>query len=460
MSPSKTTHFEISERKILLRIVDFLIAGLAIWTSVKIFDLNYFGVLNNFYQWFLILGIYLVFFATVFELYDLQKAESKYRVFKNLVIVCLLTVLFFLATPVLTPSLPANRYQIIYFILILFSLLYIWRFSYIKLITAPRFYKRVLIIGDHFDINQIKCDLEKNDPNYEIIGYIDSDDSNHVITDVERYSLDDIQAVVQDCKVSEIVVTNSLQGVNSQTYKKLLPLLENGYTIRAYTQVYEEITNKIPIENVKNDFYCYFPFSRSNQNKLYLAFTRIFDVLISIIGLTFFVLILPIVLIINLIGNRGPLFYKQVRVGKNGKHFQIVKLRSMIKEAETKGAQWAQKNDMRVTKYGKILRKTRLDEIPQFINVLKGDMSFIGPRPERPVFVEELSKEIPFYEIRHVIKPGLTGWAQVKAKYASSKEDSLEKLQYDLYYIKRRNIFLDLRILLKTMSTVVFFRGQ
>ena len=460
MSPSKTTHFEISERKILLRIVDFLIAGLAIWTSVKIFDLNYFGVLNNFYQWFLILGIYLVFFATVFELYDLQKAESKYRVFKNLVIVCLLTVLFFLATPVLTPSLPANRYQIIYFILILFSLLYIWRFSYIKLITAPRFYKRVLIIGDHFDINQIKCDLEKNDPNYEIIGYIDSDDSNHIITDVERYSLDDIQAVVQDCKVSEIVVTNSLQGVNSQTYKKLLPLLENGYTIRAYTQVYEEITNKIPIENVKNDFYCYFPFSRSNQNKLYLAFTRIFDVLISIIGLTFFVLILPIVLIINLIGNRGPLFYKQVRVGKNGKHFQIVKLRSMIKEAETKGAQWAQKNDMRVTKYGKILRKTRLDEIPQFINVLKGDMSFIGPRPERPVFVEELSKEIPFYEIRHVIKPGLTGWAQVKAKYASSKEDSLEKLQYDLYYIKRRNIFLDLRILLKTMSTVVFFRGQ
>ncbi|MCH8534543.1 MAG: exopolysaccharide biosynthesis polyprenyl glycosylphosphotransferase [Flavobacteriaceae bacterium] len=460
MSPTKSTHFEISERKILLRIVDFLLTGLSIWVSVEVFNLSYFGSLSNFYQWFLILGTYFVFFATVFELYDLQKAESKYRVFKNLVLVCLLTVLFFLATPVLTPSLPQNRYPIIYFFLILFSLIYLWRFAYIVLITAPRFYKRVLIIGDHFDINQIKHELEKNDPNYEIVGYIDSDFTNHIVTDVQKYALDNINSVVQHEKVSEIVVTNSLQGVNSQTYKKLLPLLENGYTIRAYTQVYEEITNKIPIENVKNDFYCYFPFSRSNQNKLYLAFTRIFDILISIIGLVFFIVILPVILIINLIGNRGPLFYKQVRVGKNGKHFEIVKLRSMIKEAENKGAQWATKNDLRVTKYGKMLRKTRLDEIPQFINVLKGDMSFIGPRPERPIFVEELAKEIPFYEIRHVIKPGLTGWAQVKAKYASSKEDSLEKLQYDLFYIKRRNIFLDLRILLKTMSTVVFFRGQ
>jgi len=132
----------------------------------------------------------------------------------------------------------------------------------------------------------------------------------------------------------------------------------------------------------------------------------------------------------------------------------------MVTNAEAGGAQWAQANDTRITKFGRFLRKTRLDEIPQFYNVLRGDMSVIGPRPERPVFVKELAKEIPFYEIRHVIKPGLTGWAQVSISYGSTIEDSLHKLQYDLYYIKKRGLFLDLRIFLKTLSTVIFFRGQ
>jgi lipopolysaccharide/colanic/teichoic acid biosynthesis glycosyltransferase len=149
-----------------------------------------------------------------------------------------------------------------------------------------------------------------------------------------------------------------------------------------------------------------------------------------------------------------------MRVGKNAELYAIYKLRTMVKDAEKKGAQWATKSDVRVTKFGAILRKTRLDEVPQFINVFKGDMSFIGPRPERPEFVDELEKQIPFYEIRHVIKPGVTGWAQVNAKYASSAEDTLEKLQYDLYYIKNRNIFLDLRVILKTFTTVIFSRGQ
>ncbi len=460
MSSIKVSHFEVSERKILLRFIDFLMVCLSIWLSVEIFQLRYFGNLGNFYQWSFVLGFYYLFFATVFELYDLQKAESKYRIFKNLVPATFLTLLLFLATPVLTPSLPQNRYQILYFYVILFVLLYIWRYAYIVLISAPRFYKRVLIVGDHFDINNIKKELEKNNPNYEIIGYIDTDIDNTHINELKRFKIEAINEVVEEEKVSEIVVTNSLEGVSSLLYKKLLPLLKKGLIIRAYTQVYEEITSKIPIENIKNDFYCYFPFSRSNQNKLYLALTRIFDIIISIIGLLFLILLMPIILMVNLLGNKGPLFYSQVRVGRNGKHFKIIKLRTMIKEAEKQGAQWAKENDLRITKYGKFLRKTRLDEIPQFYNVLKGDMSFIGPRPERPVFVEMLSKVVPFYEIRHVIKPGLTGWAQVKAKYASSKDDTLEKLQYDLYYIKRRNFFLDLRILLKTMSTVVFFRGQ
>ncbi|NRA92652.1 MAG: sugar transferase, partial [Psychroserpens sp.] len=133
---------------------------------------------------------------------------------------------------------------------------------------------------------------------------------------------------------------------------------------------------------------------------------------------------------------------------------------SMIVNAEKDGAKWAQKDDVRITKFGKFLRRSRLDEIPQFYNILKGDMSIIGPRPERPFFVNELSRIIPFYETRHIIKPGLTGWAQVKTRYGSSIDDSLTKLQYDLYYIKHRSIFLDLNIVIKTLSTILYYRGQ
>jgi lipopolysaccharide/colanic/teichoic acid biosynthesis glycosyltransferase len=183
-------------------------------------------------------------------------------------------------------------------------------------------------------------------------------------------------------------------------------------------------------------------------------------VFFSLLGLLFGLLILPFVMIGNALGNQGPLFYSQERVGKNGKPFEIVKLRSMIVNAETNGAKWAQVNDVRVTTFGKFLRRSRLDEIPQFINVLKGDMSIIGPRPERPFFVNELSRIIPFYETRHIVKPGLTGWAQVNTRYGSTVDDSLTKLQYDLFYIKHRGLFLDINIVVKTLSTILYYRGQ
>ncbi len=204
----------------------------------------------------------------------------------------------------------------------------------------------------------------------------------------------------------------------------------------------------------------FFPFNRSNQNKLYLLIVKILEVLFSIAGLAIGLTLLPIILVGNLIGNRGQLFYLQTRVGKNGEPFQIYKFRTMVKNAETDGAVFATTNDVRITRFGKLLRKARIDEIPQFINILKGEMGFIGPRPERPVFVKELSALMPFYDTRHVIKPGLTGWAQVNYAYGETMEDSLIKLQYDLYYIKHRSVFLDLNIVIKTFSTVLFYRGQ
>jgi lipopolysaccharide/colanic/teichoic acid biosynthesis glycosyltransferase len=171
-------------------------------------------------------------------------------------------------------------------------------------------------------------------------------------------------------------------------------------------------------------------------------------------------LLLPLILLGNLLGNHGRLFYVQDRIGRNGLTFKIIKLRTMVKNAESNGAVFTTMNDSRITVFGKFLRKARIDEFPQFINILKGDMAVIGPRPERPVFVQEIAEVMPFYETRHVVKPGLTGWAQVNYSYGETIEDSLIKLQYDLYYIKHRSIFLDLNIVLKTFSTVLFYRGQ
>ena len=169
---------------------------------------------------------------------------------------------------------------------------------------------------------------------------------------------------------------------------------------------------------------------------------------------------LPLILLLNLIGNRGSLFYTQNRVGEKGQIFKIFKLRSMVENAEKEGAQYTIKNDARITKFGKFLRNTRLDEFPQFYNILKGDMSVIGPRPERPEFVEDLEKKIPFYALRNVVKPGLTGWAQVNFPYANNLEEQEIKLRYDIFYIKEQNIYIDFKIIIKTITTVLFFRGQ
>lgn len=248
--------------------------------------------------------------------------------------------------------------------------------------------------------------------------------------------------------------------IETKVNTDLITLLEGGVPIKEYTQVYEELTQRVPVQFVGKDFYKYFPFSRSNQNKMYLFFHRFFDILISVIGIILGLVFVPFVFLGNLIANKGPMFYIQERIGKNGNLFNIIKYRTMITNAEKNGAVWAKKTDTRITPFGKFMRNTRIDEIPQFINVLKGDMSLIGPRPERPHFVRELSQILPFYETRHIVKPGLTGWAQVKTRYGSSVDDSLLKLQYDLFYIKHRSFVLDVNILIKTLSTIIFFRGQ
>lgn len=462
--PKKTIHFEISERKVLLRLFDVLFVGITLFIINKMFAFDYFIIEQSNWSGVLVLLIYIWGFGTVFELYDLQKSSRLETVLPSIVLTASVSVLVFLLTPYFTPVLPANRLQILHFYGAISGALLLWRIVYITFISSPRFYKHVLIIGETATIEHIVKAFKAADPNYKIVGFVNCEINSKesiAFQDIQEFPPKGIKAIVEAEGISEIVIAayNS-EAITPEIYTQLLRLLEQGFPIREYTKVYEDITYRIPVQYVGKDFYKYFPFSRSNKNKFYLSNKRVFDISLSVIALLSSVFLLPFLLLGNLICNRGPLIYKQERVGKNGKVFTIFKFRTMVKNAEQYGAVWAQKNDVRVTRFGGFLRATRIDEIPQFINVLKGDMSFIGPRPERLYFVKELSEVIPFYQTRHIIKPGLTGWSQVNARYGSSVDDSLVKLQYDLYYIKHRSFFLDVNILMKTFSTVIFFRGQ
>jgi exopolysaccharide biosynthesis polyprenyl glycosylphosphotransferase len=462
--PNPSVHFNISERRVLLRVFDILFTLVTLYVVGNTFEFDYFSMTHKKWTWMLVLVSYISVFGSIFELYDLQKSSKFERVWINVLLTTSTTVLFYLFTPYFTPVLPDNRLQILYFFLSILLPILIWRFAYTTLISSPRFYKKVLLVGETSNIESIIETFNDADPNYKIVGFINCEiNKKNTIKykGLKEYAPKHIFKVLKEQSVSEIVVaTYDSENITPKIYRDLITLLERGVPIKEYTQVYEELTQRIPVQFVGKDFYKYFPFSRSNQNKLYLSFYRMFDIIISLIGAIVSVLFVPFVILGNAIGNRGPLFYIQERVGKNGKTFNIIKYRTMVKNAETNGAVWAKKNDSRITPFGKFMRNTRIDEMPQFLNVLKGEMSLIGPRPERPVFVKELSEVLPFYETRHIVKPGVTGWAQVKTRYGASIDDSLLKLQHDLYYIKHRSFVLDVNILVKTLSTVIFCRGQ
>jgi exopolysaccharide biosynthesis polyprenyl glycosylphosphotransferase len=220
----------------------------------------------------------------------------------------------------------------------------------------------------------------------------------------------------------------------------------------------EQFAGKIPVNSIGQ---VWFLENLKEQEKLIYEFgKRIFDIFISIILLIISIPFLPFIFLAVKLNSKGSFFFMQQRTGRNGKRFMAIKLRSMYVNSESNGPQWAQKNDPRVTSVGKFMRKTRIDEIPQLINIFRGEMSFIGPRPERPEFIKKLEKKIPFYNERLLVKPGLTGWAQINFPYGASEADALQKLQYDLYYIKNRSLLLDLSILLKTIKTVLSGGGQ
>lgn len=465
MKSYKKIHFEVSERKLLLRLFDVIFVLVTLHLFGVFFHFDYLQVSPSNIKWSVVLSMYLVLLGTVFEMYNLQIASNQYQIIKSILLTTFSTVFFYLLTPILTPTLPLNRIQILFFFFGIFFSLLIWRLFYQRFLASHRFEKRAVLLCNPGESVDLVKTLQEINPHYIVVAVFLLDGSRKLDfngcahqKDVGSVKLIDFALANP---ISEIVVASDrTEGLTPEVFKQIMVLLDKGFSIKDYTQVYESNTFRIPMQHFNTDFYRYFPFSRSNNNQLYLSFVKLVELIFSTLGLVFTLFLVPLVWIGNLFGNKGNLFYSQIRVGKNGNPFEIYKFRTMKNDAEVNGAVFSPKVDNRVTPFGKFLRKTRIDEFPQFLNILKGDMAFIGPRPERPFFVAQLAEVMPFYETRHAVKPGLTGWAQVNYSYGESVEESLIKLQYDLYYIKHRSIFLDLNITIKTLSTILFYRGH
>jgi exopolysaccharide biosynthesis polyprenyl glycosylphosphotransferase len=321
---------------------------------------------------------------------------------------------------------------------------------------------QVLIVGAGVT-GGILANVFRQHSHYKAVGFIDDNPQLHgknpdgVAVLGDRYSL---MSEIHSRNVDEIVLAIS-NPIDNDLLQLLTNCHEQGVGVTTMPVLYEKLTGKVAVEHIGSQWYSALPLKKNPFDTFNRIGKRLLDLVCgTIIGVILFV-VFPFVALAIKLNSPGPIFYKQERIGQYGAKFTVYKFRSMVQNAERNGkAQWAVKGDARITKVGYFIRKTRLDELPQVLNVLRGEMSMVGPRPERYQFIKELQKEIPFYRTRLAAKPGLTGWAQINYGYGSTVEDALIKLQYDLYYLKHWSPWLDLKILLRTFSVVLKMQGQ
>ena len=360
------------------------------------------------------------------------------------------------------PFLEIGRGTAVYTIAFSLVLLLCLRASIHFLLGHPEIGEKVLIVGNgQLAVDTAKAITRRVDAGYRIAGFISSDFQNvkrRLPSARNLGSLDDMEMVVEREKINSIVI-NAQELNGSFPAEALLRMrLAGGVTVEEFPSFFERVTARIHLGMFHPSWVIFSHHVPNTQFKT--IFREAFYRLLAFVGLILSLPIAAVTAVLIKLESNGPVLYSQERVGRHGRRIKVIKFRSMKVDAEKDGnAVWAKKNDSRVTRIGKIIRTIRVDEIPQFWSILKGDMSFIGPRPERPQFVAMLAKEIPFYEHRHLVQPGLTGWAQIKYPYGASVQDARQKLQYDLYYIKNQSLALDLVIVFETVKTVLFSKG-
>ncbi len=405
---------------------------------------------------FLLLIWFIIFYVSGH--YNLNTTEEKRLLrqsIKSFFAGFLISIIYFYSVPTsqITPKTNLASFLLVYFLLFI-----AWRSFFYNALKSYLPKNKVAVIGFNHQVRNLIKEI-KNQPHlgYKIIFILDPDSKKDKKEEIPLFrNLKDLKNLIKQKKINTIVVPDDLH--NSQEIRSALfsclPLRINIYPLSRF---YENITGKIPVDII-NQMWFLENLSEGKKN-WFDKFKRFYDFILALILL---IITLPFWLLIALaikMESKGGVFFRQTRAGEGGKEFIIIKFRTMT--TENNDHSLTREKDNRITKVGKFLRKTRLDEPPQLINILKGEMSFIGPRPERPEFIKHLEKDIPFYRERMLVKPGLTGWDQVSGEYHSpTTEDTLKKLQYDLFYIKNRSVYLDLSIILKTITTVLSSSGR
>jgi sugar transferase (PEP-CTERM system associated) len=410
-------------------------------------------------EYFFPLFFFWILLFYLFDLYDLKKIRSYIftlsALFAALGTAVILSAIFFYFLPK-----GVNPKTILFFTAgSAFVVVGIWRYIWFRVFQAFQFKKNIVIVGT--ETAQLMCVpeiLAVGDAHYTCKGFISIDAEGPL----DVYGLQvlgtykKLSTAVTYYKIDDIVTAFDYRA-HPDAAREVSECLDAGVKIWDLPLFYEYVIGKVPIAYIDQLWFLY---NIEMSKKILNGAQRITDIFLSLFGILLFVPFFPFVVFAIAFDSGWPIFYTQARVGKKGKIFNVYKFRTMVRDAErVSGPAWARVCDPRITRAGGFLRKTRIDEIPQLINILKGDMSFVGPRPERPEFVNTFKEEIPFYNRRHSVLPGLTGWAQVMYIYTASRQETLEKLQYDLYYIKNRSFLLYMIILLRTVRIVLTRKG-
>jgi exopolysaccharide biosynthesis polyprenyl glycosylphosphotransferase len=456
--------FGLWHKKLLLAFIDLFIVTCSLFYYEKLTAENL-----SFYDFLqanslsLLFGIGVFWILTIiFNFYDLDYVNKTRKVLPLSFFIGIIFTLTYFVTTSISANHIIDTKSLLFFTIFFTVLLMFWRVFYASVIHTNVFAKNCILLTseetDRMLISRIIESIEGVEFEYglKILRTYTISKEKKQIDRLSRA----IERMTSKKLIDTVIIMDRDQGTISNSLNTtLVKAIGNGIQVETYFNLYEGVKEAIPVQFAGNQLYTILPISKYNHNYIYLLWHKLVDIVSSVLGLTTMLILTPFILVTNLFLNKGPLFYRQFRVGKGGKEIEIIKFRSMIVKAEQDGAKMSIKGDQRVTSFGKILRKLRIDELPQFWSVLKGEMSLIGPRPERKVFIDQLVKSIPLYDSRHLIKPGITGWAQVKYEYGENTEDSIKKLEYDLYYIKNRSVTLDIRIIFKTINTILFYKG-
>ncbi|MEM7342896.1 MAG: sugar transferase, partial [Chloroflexota bacterium] len=371
-------------------------------------------------------------------------------------LVIYLFIFFITPTPAVLP-----RLFFLYFLALIIPAIIFWRLMYATLFNILPSQHRILILGDGARAQAIIALLEQHpEINYYLVGHL-ADEKGNLSTDngIDVLgTIGELSSVTSLFHIHEIIIAID-RDVDNDILKQVVYCQGQGIKVSLMPDLYEKLKSSIPIEHVDPSWAI--SVLERMPNRLSLFIKRFIDLTVAVTGILVLLPGLPIIALIIRLDSKGPIFYRQVRCGRGGKPFAICKFRTMVTDAEKDGkAQWASDNDPRITRVGRFLRKTRIDETPQLFNVVRGEMSLVGPRPERPEFVEALEKEIPYYSTRLMMKPGLTGWAQVHYDYGNSVDDALIKLQHDFYYLRYWSLFLDFYTIFRTAGVILRFKGM